>query len=507
MSGITLELMEIFFIGRKLIQVGFFFTGCDWLPLQEDFISTVSSPPRSSLSTEAKPDKNVLQHGSSLVTEDKLEKKVLKRGSYIEMIAKCLLEKRKATVDDIYYYFTTNFPEVVRRSTTESDSWKNIVRHNLTACECFIKTVKSVMDKGYYWTIHPNYMERFQRGVFKSKSKYVKKKRVKKSNKKVHVSKNGVADVGNKSDKKNVKPDVPYIEMIARSMLASKSGTVELRDVTAYIKQTYPNFVKDSKTWVQNVRKHVSKCEAFVKVKKVPRGGGFYWKIHPACRKDFEEGRFCHTIIKKRLGFVEKRSKEKKNKKVLENSLQNHLSSTTALHAESPTIGLASKNVSSPVLCAFAEPLSVSSLSSVKDMNASNSPENFNPEQTKYSSAVTTCAGSNSDCSSVAMTPSAMISPQNRSLNMSLVMNVNRCSALQNASAVCSESSMMNNFAGTNFLQSQLSSRATVTPTTWQNSVSSNNRYYPHRMPIPVFLPGYMWMGPKFYFPGYYPSS
>ena len=85
--------------------------------------------------------------------------------SYISMIGHAILASPtfQASLPEIYDYIMEHYP--FYRTTTLA--WRNAVRHNLSANECFIKAERTETGRGWMWTIHPSCVEQFRKGDFR----------------------------------------------------------------------------------------------------------------------------------------------------------------------------------------------------------------------------------------------------------------------------------------------------------------------------------------------------
>ena len=85
--------------------------------------------------------------------------------SYISMIGHSILASPtfQASLPEIYDYIMEHYP--FYRTTTLA--WRNAVRHNLSANECFVKAERTETGRGWMWTIHPSCVEQFRKGDFR----------------------------------------------------------------------------------------------------------------------------------------------------------------------------------------------------------------------------------------------------------------------------------------------------------------------------------------------------
>lgn len=84
---------------------------------------------------------------------------------YIALISKILLEnaEKKMILQDIY----DTLQEKYSYFKTAETSWRNVVRHNLSINECFIKAGRASSGRGFYWAIHPACVDMFKSGDFR----------------------------------------------------------------------------------------------------------------------------------------------------------------------------------------------------------------------------------------------------------------------------------------------------------------------------------------------------
>ena len=85
--------------------------------------------------------------------------------SYISMIGHSILASPtfQASLPEIYDNIMEHYP--FYRTTTLA--WRNAVRHNLSANECFVKAERTETGRGWMWTIHPSCVEQFRKGDFR----------------------------------------------------------------------------------------------------------------------------------------------------------------------------------------------------------------------------------------------------------------------------------------------------------------------------------------------------
>ena len=88
------------------------------------------------------------------------------------------------------------------------------------------------------------------------------------------------------------KPKETYMVLIAKAILASKTGRACLTEIYKHIMSQY-SFYKETTLSCRNaVRHNLSTNECFVKAGKTETGRGFYWAIHPSCEEAFRKGNF-----------------------------------------------------------------------------------------------------------------------------------------------------------------------------------------------------------------------
>ena len=109
----------------------------------------------------------------------------------------------------------------------------------------------------------------------------------------------------------SARPEVSYVEMIAKCIVASPKEKVTLSEIYDYILQVYPYFETAPACWRISVRHHLSTCDGFIKVGRVPLSRGFYWAAHPTCKQDFIDGLIDKKLMRKRIGSVTMKRKRK----------------------------------------------------------------------------------------------------------------------------------------------------------------------------------------------------
>lgn len=88
------------------------------------------------------------------------------------------------------------------------------------------------------------------------------------------------------------KPDISYIEMVAKAIMDSSDNSMLLGDIYQWIEDHYPYYKHTNNSWRSSIRHNLSVNECFVKAKRVKNGRGFYWSIHSSCVDAFQNGDF-----------------------------------------------------------------------------------------------------------------------------------------------------------------------------------------------------------------------
>ena len=113
----------------------------------------------------------------------------------------------------------------------------------------------------------------------------------------------------NSSKLNPAKPPKPYLEIIADGILSCNVKMMQLHEIYNFMEKKYDYFAKNiNKSWRNSVRHNLSLNECFVKAGRGSNGKGNYWKIHPACEKEFIRGNFRRKSFKQLI-----RSSQQKN--------------------------------------------------------------------------------------------------------------------------------------------------------------------------------------------------
>lgn len=115
------------------------------------------------------------------------------------------------------------------------------------------------------------------------------------------VSEAGVEEASSPQREDQRKPDISYIEMIARAILASPEKKLCLQDIYEVIEKNHPYFRTALPGWRNSVRHNLSLHECFCKGERCENGKGHYWCIHPANQDDFQRGDFRRRLVKARI--------------------------------------------------------------------------------------------------------------------------------------------------------------------------------------------------------------
>lgn len=86
------------------------------------------------------------------------------------------------------------------------------------------------------------------------------------------------------------KPDISYIELVAKAIMSSPDNSILLADIYKWIEEQYPYYKTTKNSWRNSIRHNLSVNECFVKSKRVKSGRGFYWSIHSSCIDAFKNG-------------------------------------------------------------------------------------------------------------------------------------------------------------------------------------------------------------------------
>ena len=135
--------------------IGYFFT----LPMERE-------QKRWATPHHAAPEFNWVESTAYVQSKTKAEQRKGKpQDSYISMIGHAILASPtfQASLPEIYDYIMEHYP--FYRTTTLA--WRNAVRHNLSANECFVKAERTETGRGWMWTIHPSCVDQFRKGDFR----------------------------------------------------------------------------------------------------------------------------------------------------------------------------------------------------------------------------------------------------------------------------------------------------------------------------------------------------
>jgi len=100
----------------------------------------------------------------------------------------------------------------------------------------------------------------------------------------------------------NIRPKVPYFDMIAEALVASPRRKMILKEIYNYISDKYPYFEDvNPKGWKSGVRHNLSVNSCFIKVGKCKEHKGHYWAVHPASYEDFARGDYNHKNAKQKV--------------------------------------------------------------------------------------------------------------------------------------------------------------------------------------------------------------
>ena len=131
----------------------------------------------------------------------------------------------------------------------------------------------------------------------------------------------------------------PYMEMIAKSIMESSVQRLLLSHIYAFIQREHPDFTSSKRAWKNSVRHNLSVNDCFLKAGQAPSGRGYYWKIHPACMRNFRHGNFNRRDAMKEVMKYNRRripSQESAHVPVEQNIGMNHNSNTTYQHHPVP---------------------------------------------------------------------------------------------------------------------------------------------------------------------------
>ena len=91
----------------------------------------------------------------------------------------------------------------------------------------------------------------------------------------------------------NIRPQVPYFDMIAEAIVTNPKRKMALQEIYSYIREKYPYFAEvNPRGWKSGVRHNLSTHSCFVKVGICREHKSHYWVVHPASFEDFSRGDF-----------------------------------------------------------------------------------------------------------------------------------------------------------------------------------------------------------------------
>lgn len=97
------------------------------------------------------------------------------------------------------------------------------------------------------------------------------------------------------------KPDISYIELIAKAILAAPLKRLCLQEIYDYIERSHLYFREADPGWRNSVRHNLSLHECFCKGDRCENGKGHYWFVNPANLEDFRRGDFRRRLVKARV--------------------------------------------------------------------------------------------------------------------------------------------------------------------------------------------------------------
>jgi len=98
------------------------------------------------------------------------------------------------------------------------------------------------------------------------------------------------SEIAPSSEPNVTKPDISYIELVAKAIMQSLDNSILLADIYRWIEDEFPYYKTTKNSWRNSIRHNLSVNECFVKSKRVKNGRGFYWSIHPSCVEAFNNG-------------------------------------------------------------------------------------------------------------------------------------------------------------------------------------------------------------------------
>lgn len=97
------------------------------------------------------------------------------------------------------------------------------------------------------------------------------------------------------------KPDISYIELIAKAILAAPLKRLCLQEIYDYIERSHLYFREADPGWRNSVRHNLSLHECFCKGDRCENGKGHYWYVNPANLEDFRRGDFRRRLVTARV--------------------------------------------------------------------------------------------------------------------------------------------------------------------------------------------------------------
>ena len=129
------------------------------------------------------------------------------------------------------------------------------------------------------------------------------------------------------------KPEISYIELVAKAIMASSENSVLLADIYRWIEDNFPYYKYTKNSWRNSIRHNLSVNECFVKSKRVKNGRGFYWSIHSSCINAFKEGDFDRRKARRQ---VQQCNREFSSTLAQLHHMQSRCSSNTSTNTTNP---------------------------------------------------------------------------------------------------------------------------------------------------------------------------